>query len=113
MSYTRGNTDRLTEKYQLIVELESLREKHFLSINRQLKPTLDDTLIHHRHQVVLEAQDAMVDIQLGQFLLLDVHLVIVLSLLQTHDHIRPSCVTEIGRGNVESFFVEVSHAIEP
>lgn len=54
----------LTEQNQLIVELQPLSEKHFLSVQGHPEPALDHTLVHHGNHVVLEAQNAVVYVQL-------------------------------------------------
>lgn len=93
---------RAPEEDQLEVVLEAASEEDSLPQAWQAEAQRQEGLVHQGDHVVLEAEDAVVDVQLGQLALVDADLVLLLSLHDARLHFLPRAVGEGGlRGGRE------------
>lgn len=83
---------RTPEEDQLKVVLEASGEKDNLSEPGKAEAQGQEGLIHQGHHVVLETQDAVVDVQLCQLTLVDTDLVLFLGLHNPGLHFLPCAI---------------------
>lgn len=86
------------EEDELEVVLEAARVEHPVAEQRRAEAHGQQRLVDHGHHVVLEAQDAVVDVQLGELLLVDADLVLLLDLHDTRLHLLPGEIGELRLG---------------
>lgn len=94
------------EEDQLEVVLEAPGEEDNLPETGQAKAQGQEGLVHQRHHVVLEPEDAVVDVQLCQLTLVDADLVLLLGLHDPGLHFLPRAVWKCRHGDAQSMQVE-------
>lgn len=88
-------TVSLTEEYPVDVVAKAATQDGRVAEKGQVDAGREDALVHHGHRVVLEAQDAVVDVQLGQLFLVDAHLVLRLHVHDPLLHLVPCQVVQL------------------
>jgi hypothetical protein len=84
-----------TEKKELKVELEAGGEEDHLADEGQVEFGREEALVDHCHLVVLEAQNAVVDVQFGEVLFVHAQVLLLLHLQQLLLHLVPCDVRQI------------------
>lgn len=85
---------RTAKQYQLNAVAQSTTEDHAFAENRQANPGRYQVFIHHGDHIVLEAQYTMVDIQLGEILLVYAHLLFGLDVTDFALNLVPCQIVE-------------------
>ncbi|KAK5860092.1 hypothetical protein PBY51_021593 [Eleginops maclovinus] len=80
---------RAPEEDELKVVLESLGEEHHIAQQRELQLYWQQRFVYHCHHVVLEPQDAVIDVEFCQLLLVYAHLLLSLQADETVLHFLP------------------------
>lgn len=83
------------EEDQLEVVLEAARVEDVIAQERQTETDGQQGLVHHRHHVVLKAQDAVVDVQLSELLFVDADLMLFLDLDDPRLHLLPGEIRKV------------------
>lgn len=96
------------EEDQLKVVLEAACVEDAISQQGETETDGQQRLVHHRHHVVLKAQDAVVDVQLGQFLFVDADLMLFLDLDDPRLHLLPGEIRKV-RLSIKKQFAQHTH----
>lgn len=97
----KNRPEILTKEYPIDVISQATTQHCRVAKERQVDTRRENALVHHGHGVVFESQDAVVDVQLGQFFLVDAHLVLRLHVHDTLLHFVPGQVVQfalMGKG---------------
>lgn len=84
----------LTEKYELQIEAQIFAEEVGLAGERHVHRGLNQIFVHQCHHVVLIAQDAMIDVQFAQLVLVDAHLLLDLHFTDATLYLVPRVIVQ-------------------